>query len=253
MAVTLSILELAIALRVAGSGTTLGDTLAGIVGRLLGTASAIVLEYAPDLDNDDVQNEAVIRIAAYLHDNDAARNRRFSDVLALSGAASILSMFRVQRAVAIDGSTPGGGTGTGLDTAAIKELIADALAAFRIDRVFGGFNLPAPAIAFRIGWSQTMAKLAEVFTRVDDHPIDGASVGDTDGLAIPPFPPALNTDETLHLWIWVAGDPKIADLLDDDTSYLEFMTDEGALTVEGVAGHGLRFEHSILQLGRNGI
>ena len=128
MAVTLTVQELATALRIAGTGTVLGETLAGIVGRLLGTASAMVLEYAPDADNEDVQNEAVIRIAAYLHDNDAARNRRFSDVLALSGAASILAMFRVQRAVAIDGSgaaspTPGGGGANGLDTAAVNELI----------------------------------------------------------------------------------------------------------------------------------
>ena len=65
------------------------------MGSLLGAATAMVEEYAGAAPAV-VQNEAVIRIAGYLHDNDPARNRRFSDVLALSGAVSILAMFRVQ-------------------------------------------------------------------------------------------------------------------------------------------------------------
>ena len=97
MAVTLTADELASAIRIT---LPLNVTLAARVGSLLGAATAMVEEYAGAAPAV-VQNEAVIRVAGYMHDNDPARNRRFSDVLALSGAASILAMFRVQRAIAI--------------------------------------------------------------------------------------------------------------------------------------------------------
>ena len=97
MAVTLTADELASAIRIT---LPLNVVLAVRVGSLLGAATAMVQEYAGEAP-DAVHNEAVIRVAGYLHDNDPARNRRFADVLALSGAVSILAIFRVQRAIAI--------------------------------------------------------------------------------------------------------------------------------------------------------
>ena len=97
MAVTLTADQLASAIRIT---LPLNTTLAARVESLLGAATAMVQEYAGEAPSA-VQNEAVIRVCGYMHDNDPARNRRFSDVLALSGAASILAMFRVQRAIAI--------------------------------------------------------------------------------------------------------------------------------------------------------
>ena len=104
MAVTLTVDELGDALRLP---TPLPASQAGVVGRLLGVGTAIVAEYLEGTTYEnltDVENEAAIRIAGFLLRNDPARNRRFSDTLADSGALSILSPFRVQRALAIDGT-----------------------------------------------------------------------------------------------------------------------------------------------------
>ena len=249
MAVTLTVQELAAALRIAGSGTTLGDTLAGIVGRLLGTATAMVLEYAPDADNEDVQNEAVIRIAAYLHDNDAARNRRFSDVLALSGAASILSIFRVQRALAIDGTgvtaigtTPGGG----VSVERVMELIAEALAGFTPGAVggggvFDGERLPGADVAMRMGWTVATADPdAMTFLRSGNHPDDGATEGTTAGLLTPPIPLSaynLTMGSQYRFHIWIAGAVGLAALVGPygDNWLPEFPTST-MLEVDGVVG-----------------
>ena len=187
---------------------------------LLAYASGEVTRIAPNAP-DAAHNRAAIAIVGYIYDRPTAgRAMLYSNVLRNSGAGAMLLPYRTHRA----GSTGKAG--------ALEGVTQDV-----VGGVFDGFNLPAPAVAFRIGWSQTMVKLGAVFTRANDHPIDGANVGDTDGLAVPPFPPAINTDEELHLWIWVAGDPLISALVDEfDTSYLEFMTDEGALSLEGVAG-----------------
>ena len=66
-------------------------------------------------------------------------------------------------------------------------------------------RLPAPAAAMRLGWSQTQTAAASVFVRANEHPVDGASVGDTDGLESPPFPPALVTDTSLYLHVGSPG------------------------------------------------
>ncbi len=113
MAVTITDVELAAELRIGDGATALDAPLAGIINRLLGTASAIAEEYAPDAP-PMVQDEAVVRISGLLYDNAPEGNRRFSDVLANSGAISILSPFRVLRALSIEdavASAAGGGTG----------------------------------------------------------------------------------------------------------------------------------------------
>ena len=97
--------------------------------------------------------------------------------------------------------------------------------------VFDG-HLEGSPVVMRLGWNQSRAMIAAVFTRANDHPIDGAASGMTSGLAAPPFPPALNTDATLYLGLWVAGDPEVAALPSSFDA-----SDKQALSVGGVAGH----------------
>ena len=74
--------------------------------------------------------------------------------------------------------------------------------------VFSGEHLPAAAVALRVGWSQTQGFATGIFTRASNHPIDGANVGDTDGVNVPPFPPALDTDPTLYSAFMGSGQPE---------------------------------------------
>lgn len=114
-------------------------------------------------------------------------------------------------------------------TAINRHTMSHALASGVYDRL----RLPAPAVVMRLGWSQSQVKVAAIFDRGNDHPIDGAAVGTTGGVTVPPFPPALNTDLTLYQWIWVEGDPTIAELRDTG---LDLYQNEGALEVDSVAG-----------------
>ena len=123
MAVTITPLQLAYELRLGDGVTPLVEPLASTVGQRLGAASAMVLEYTPDAP-DYAVNEAVIRASAYLQDNDGARNRRFTDVLAFSGALSILSSFRVHRALSLEDVAAAISNGTGLDVDAVLALIS---------------------------------------------------------------------------------------------------------------------------------
>ena len=99
-------------------------------------------------------------------------------------------------------------------------------------------RLPAPARAMRIGWNQSRAIAATIFTRANQHPIDGAVQGMTMGLDVPPAPPAIDTDPTLYLAVWIEGDG-------DDGTVIRFGADDVtvsfgmpmSLTVNGVDGH----------------
>ena len=98
-------------------------------------------------------------------------------------------------------------------------------------------RLPGPVVAMRLGWSQSQTKSAAIFTRANNHPTDGANSGESNGVIIPPFPPALNTDTTLYQWVWVAGDPEIDSLSESNSdASFDLYQDQGALTVSGVAG-----------------
>ena len=97
--------------------------------------------------------------------------------------------------------------------------------------VFDG-HLEGSPVVMRIGWNQSRTMIAAVFTRANDHPIDGVAVGMTSGLAAPPFPPALAADPTLYAGIWISGDPDIAALPSAFDA-----SDKQALSVGGVAGH----------------
>ena len=65
-------------------------------------------------------------------------------------------------------------------------------------------RLPLGTVVMRLGWAQTQTPAEAIFTRADLHPTDGAAEGTVAGLSVPPFPPGLDTDPSLYLFIWIA-------------------------------------------------
>ena len=72
-------------------------------------------------------------------------------------------------------------------------------------------RLPGLPVVMRLGWSQRAEFLAADFAR-PSPPIGGSIAGMSGGLAAPPFPPALASDPTLFLGIWLAGDPDVVEI-----------------------------------------
>ena len=92
MAVTLTQPQLAAAIRLGQSPEENAEAT-----RLLSFATLTVEKHAPDAP-DPAHNEAAIRLAAYLYDQEnAARGPGFASAFRNSGAASILLPYRVHR------------------------------------------------------------------------------------------------------------------------------------------------------------
>ena len=93
MSVTITAAALAAAIRAGESSDETAE-----VTRLLAYATEAVERYAPDAP-DTVHNEATVRLSGYLYDqpNTSAR-AGYADALHNSGAASMLSVYRVHRA-----------------------------------------------------------------------------------------------------------------------------------------------------------
>ena len=115
MAVTMTITELAAALRLSDSPEELAETT-----RLLAYASEAVVKHVSEAP-DVVHNEAVRRLAGYLYDMpEAAMGDGYANAMRNSGAARSLLPYRVHRAgYASDGTTtaatpdgPSGSAGT---------------------------------------------------------------------------------------------------------------------------------------------
>ena len=118
------------------------------------------------------------------------------------------------------------------------DLIPDAKLPSRPAALPLGASVPAPPRAMRIGWAQDTAIVETVFVRAGQHPIDGVAVGTTAGTDAPPAPPAIDTDPTLYMAVWIAGAAVDATRIHDGPANLtDAFTAAGALTVEGVAGH----------------
>ena len=98
MAITVS--DLAIALRLSTDGLDLDAAQTGVLERLAGVASALVESYAPSAP-DSIKDESAIRVASYLYDvaPDAANAPQSAFVH--SGAQSLLSFWREQRATPV--------------------------------------------------------------------------------------------------------------------------------------------------------
>ena len=99
-------------------------------------------------------------------------------------------------------------------------------------------RLPGDAVAMRMGWTLAMdAADADTFLRSGNHPTDGATEGTTAGLDTPPIPPTLAADEDYRLHLWIAGIVELGALLDPyGDNWITDFTNQGALTVDGVAG-----------------
>ena len=93
MAVTLTVAQLAAALRLSDSAEELAEAT-----RLLEYGTTAVNRHAPDAPAT-VANEAAIRLCGYLFDAPTASRRdSYANSLANSGAASILLPYRIHRA-----------------------------------------------------------------------------------------------------------------------------------------------------------
>ena len=91
MAVTVE--ELAISLRLSPDGLGLSAAQTGILSRYLGVGTAyidLLLPTAPV----DIQDECIIRLASYLHDQPLGRRDSYSNAWVYSGAGALASKFQ---------------------------------------------------------------------------------------------------------------------------------------------------------------
>ena len=165
--------------------------------------------------------------------------------LALSATSSNFDPTPLTVYLATESSSSSNGDGTGDDAydwatvgnddAIPAAKLANAPRSGNTADILGGRS-QGVAVAMRIGWNQTRQRLTSVFVRANDHPVDGAAVGTTDGLAAPAFPPALATDTTLYQHLWVATTTDaVAAIRRAGVTATDFATAQ-ALTVDGVAG-----------------
>ena len=259
MAVTLTVADLLAALRM---GESAEETAEGT--RLLTFATLAITKHAPAAP-DPVQNEAAIRLCGYLFDQPfATRGTTFANAGRNSGAWAVLLPYRVHRAgpigdavdEAVAAADPGNPvTDVTVNGSVMTVTFADGSTVERqlpeggdgepvgggVVTVEGG-RLPGAAVAMRLGWGQSRVFTAGHFIRANDHPIDGATEGTTAGLTVPPFPPALDSDETLYIAFWIEGDPEVlgverTEFFDDGGALDAFpVENRAALEVDGVAG-----------------
>ena len=95
MAVTLTLAQLAVELRVVAAETdAIPAGPSAVLTRLLAASTETVQEYAPDAP-EALQNEAVVRLAGRLYDQAGHEARGVNPFLA-SGAAALLSRHRAR-------------------------------------------------------------------------------------------------------------------------------------------------------------
>jgi len=101
MAVTLTTQQLAYRMRLtADTETALEEPQLSVVKGVLAAATELVVRYAPGAP-DDIHNEAATRLAGFLYDTPPG-SRQWQNPMQQSGATAILSVWRVQRATALD-------------------------------------------------------------------------------------------------------------------------------------------------------
>ena len=163
--------------------------------------------------------------------------------IALHSTATSLDPMPLTIYLATESSSSSNGTGddafdwatVGNDDLIPAAKLANAPRSGNTADILGGRS-QGVAVAMRIGWNQTRQRLTSVFVRANDHPVDGAAVGTTAGLASPVFPPALATDATLYQHVWVATTASaVAAIRRAGVTATDFATAQ-ALTVDGVAG-----------------
>ena len=100
MAVSLTVIELAAAMRIGGGATAPTPPLDAILARLLAVGT-VTAELTAPAAPDQVLNEAVVRMAAHAYDYDsptAGRGASYADAWNNSGAAALCSPWIVRRA-----------------------------------------------------------------------------------------------------------------------------------------------------------
>ena len=216
MAVTLTVEHLAHALRITPSPTTALTTEQTVtLARLLGAASSMVLNYAA-LSPDDVANEAVIRLAGWMHDQPPGRQN--ADALGLSGARSMLGPWRTRRALGVgDGEDSGTLSGNGLSEAEVRAIVESLIADLN--------PFPLGIEITRYGYSDDAIISADEIVYV--------AVGTAVTLVNPP--------ELAHLILWRSdadgGDFTDADLI--DTLARSAFSDAVPITLYGVPGQAI--------------
>jgi len=106
MAVTITQGQAAVAIRAATDADAVPAPVQTTLGFLMPAATAIILQYAPSAP-DDVHNAALIRLLGWLFEADPT-DSRISRAIQVSGAAPLLSQWRVHRAGLVEGqSAPG--------------------------------------------------------------------------------------------------------------------------------------------------
>ena len=101
MAVEITAVQLAAALRIGDGATALAEPQASVINRMLAVATATVERYAEDAPSD-VQDEAVIRMAGYMFDAPPGNSRQHSNAFSQSGAQALVAPWRVVRATKIE-------------------------------------------------------------------------------------------------------------------------------------------------------
>ena len=118
MAVSLTALQLATALRAVDGADPLEEPLLSEMTRLLASSSALVESYAVSAPQP-VQDEATIRAAGWLWDS--VPGRSYANALDHSGARSLLSPYRVRRAMPLEEVERM--AAAGLDDAAVTAIV----------------------------------------------------------------------------------------------------------------------------------
>ncbi len=96
MAVTITAGDLAVVLRAAPAADEVDARILTVVNLALSFASSCVMDYAPKAP-DGVHNAAVARLAGWLYDADPS-DPQTANALRVSGAQSMLAMYREHRA-----------------------------------------------------------------------------------------------------------------------------------------------------------
>ena len=92
-------------------------------------------------------------------------------------------------------------------------------------------------VQVRVGWALTSFAVEKVLTRDDNHPADGALLTTIDTpFRTPPYPPALATEGSLYLHIWVSGLIDPLSFLLGGANQISGWTKIGRLVVDGVSG-----------------
>ena len=245
MAVTL--VELSAALRIGDGVEAPGEPIAGILTRLLGVSEALVEIDSPEAP-ELVKDESIIRIAAYLYDMPTAGiGDRYARAVRSSGAAGLLSKWRVLRVVGggdpndVHPSGGGGADQTARDAAADAQTTADAAQAdiddHELNHPGGGGGvltvidgrLPAAPVAMRIAWSLPNAAINAATFGAD------SAVGTTLETISPTYPQAFRDAgvDSAILVFWAATDLEPAELPLDTG---DVGTQSTALQIDGVNG-----------------